>query len=118
MLKFVKNGKLVIMGGERTTLVSHLSSFSYIDADKVVGTLFQALSVIGNVVKKNWSSMTSLKDAQQVVKNGQVVGWGQVVKLAENKNIACLGFLVGSTRRELKCIQEFFHSVGFIHSKD
>ena len=37
-LKFVKNGKLVIVGGEQAMLVSHLSSFSYIDADKAEGT--------------------------------------------------------------------------------
>ena len=35
-LKFVKNGKLVTMGGEEAMLVSHLSSFSYIDVDEVV----------------------------------------------------------------------------------
>ncbi|KAI5421130.1 hypothetical protein KIW84_044827 [Lathyrus oleraceus] len=31
-LKFVKNKKLVVIGGEKALLVSHLSSFSYIDA--------------------------------------------------------------------------------------
>ena len=31
-LKFVKNGKLVIVGGEKALLVSHLSSFSYVEA--------------------------------------------------------------------------------------
>lgn len=59
----MKNRKLVIVGGEQTMLVSHLSLFSYIDDDKVVGTPFHALYVIDNVVKKNISSMTSLKDA-------------------------------------------------------
>ena len=43
-------------------LVSHLSSFSYIDADEAEGTSFQALSV-DNIVKKNKESMSSLKDA-------------------------------------------------------
>lgn len=43
--------------------------------------------------------MTSLNDAQQVVENGQYVEWGQVVKLAKNKNKAGLGFLPGLTRR-------------------
>lgn len=38
-LKFVKNYKLVIAYGEHALLVSHLSSFRYIDTDKeVVGT--------------------------------------------------------------------------------
>ena len=37
-LKFVKNGKLVIVVGEKVLLVSHLSSFSYVEADEEVGT--------------------------------------------------------------------------------
>lgn len=73
-LKFVKNGKLVIVGGEYAMLVSHLSSFSYIGVDEVVGTPFQALSIVDNIVKKNRASMTSLKDSQQVVENCQSVG--------------------------------------------
>ena len=84
-LKFVKNEKLVIMGGEHAMLVSHLSSFSYIDDDEVVGTPFQDIYVVDNVVKKNGPSMTSLKDGQKVVGNGQSVRWGQVVELDENK---------------------------------
>lgn len=39
-LKFVKNRKLVIMGGEQAMLVSYLSSFSYIDADEADETSF------------------------------------------------------------------------------
>lgn len=52
------------------------------------------------------------------MENGQSVGWGQVVELAENKNIDGLSFSTGSTRRDLKRIQELFYSAGFIHSKD
>lgn len=44
-LKFVKNGKLVIVGGEKTLLVSHLSSFTYVEAEEEVGTPFNALSI-------------------------------------------------------------------------
>ncbi|KAI5388190.1 hypothetical protein KIW84_074038 [Lathyrus oleraceus] len=36
-LKFVKNGKLVLVGGEKALLVSHLSSFSYVEAEDEVG---------------------------------------------------------------------------------
>ncbi|XP_050919131.1 uncharacterized protein LOC127136637 [Lathyrus oleraceus] len=105
-------------GCEHAILVSHLSLLLYIDADEVVGTPFQALYIINNAVKKNGESMTYLKDTRQVVENGQSVGWGQVVELAENKNIVVLGFSPGSTHKDLKCTQEVFHSVGFIHSKD
>lgn len=65
--------------------MSHLLSFSYVDDDEVVGTLFRDLSVDDNSAKKNWSSMTSFKDAQ-VVEKGQSARWGQVVKLVQNKN--------------------------------
>ena len=44
-LKFVKNKKLVVIGGEKDLLVSHLSSISYIDAKDEIGTPFQALSI-------------------------------------------------------------------------
>lgn len=83
-----------------------------------MGTWFQALSVDNNDVKKNGSSMTSLKDTQQMVENGQSSRWGQVVELVENKKKVGLGYLHGSTRRDLKQIQEVFQSVDFIHSKD
>ncbi|KAI5409968.1 hypothetical protein KIW84_055435 [Lathyrus oleraceus] len=39
-LKFVKNGKLVIVGGEKALLLSHLSYFSYVEAEDEVGTPF------------------------------------------------------------------------------
>jgi len=39
-LKFVKNGKLVIVGGEKALLVSHLSSFSYVEVEDEIGTSF------------------------------------------------------------------------------
>lgn len=116
-LKFVNNGKLENMGEEQAMLVSHLSSLSYINVDEVVGTPFQALSII-DAFKKNGASMTSSKDTQQVVDNGHFVGWDQAEELAENKNIVGLGFSPSSTRRDLKHIQEVFHSAGFIHSKD
>ncbi|XP_050889265.1 uncharacterized protein LOC127094480 [Lathyrus oleraceus] len=61
-LNFVKNGKLMIVGGEHAMLVSHLSSFSYIDANEAEGTSFQA-PYIDNIAVKNGESMSSLKDA-------------------------------------------------------
>lgn len=96
-MKFVKNGKLVIMGDEKAVLVSHLSSFSYIDVNEDDGTSFQALSLDNIAVKKNGESMSSLKDAKFVVENGQSAEWGQVVELAEDKNRVSLGFSLGVT---------------------
>lgn len=81
-LKFVQNGKLVIIYGEQVLMISKLSAFKYIDIEEdVVITRFQGLE-IENAVKiedldkevKVGTSMTSLKDAQQVVASGQTSG--------------------------------------------
>ena len=61
-LKFVKNGKLVIVGGEKALLVSHLSSFSYVEVEDEVGTLFQALSIAEE--KRVGACMSFFKDAK------------------------------------------------------
>ncbi|XP_058733281.1 uncharacterized protein LOC131604882 [Vicia villosa] len=84
-LKFISNGKLVTVDGEQALVVSHLSSFSYIDVEEAIGTQFQALSVADKNVEKNGTSISSLKDARQVVQDGSAVGWGQVLSLPDNK---------------------------------
>ncbi|KAI5442896.1 hypothetical protein KIW84_011794 [Lathyrus oleraceus] len=67
-LKFVKNGKLVIVGGEKTLLVSHLSSFTYMEDEDEVGTPFRALSIAED--KKTGAPISSFKDAQRIVEDG------------------------------------------------
>ena len=89
-LKFVKNGKLVIVGREKALLVSHLSSFSYVEAEDGVGTLFQALSIAAE--KRVGAPMSSLKDARKIVEEGNVDQWGRMVEVSDNKGITGLGF--------------------------
>ncbi|KAI5430969.1 hypothetical protein KIW84_035206 [Lathyrus oleraceus] len=79
-LKFVKNKKFVVVGGEKALLVSHLSSFSYIDAEDEVGTPFQALS-IAEPSKKGTSSFASYNDAKLAIEHGTTTGLGQMIKL-------------------------------------
>lgn len=43
--KFLKNSKLVVVGGEKALLVSQLSAFSYVEVEEEVGTPFQALPI-------------------------------------------------------------------------
>ena len=76
-LKFVKNGKLVVVGGEKALLVSHLSSFTYVEVEEEVGTSFHALS-IANEVQKTGASMSSLKDAREVVQACSTDKWCRV----------------------------------------
>ena len=99
-------------------LVSHVSSFSYIDTDEAEGTLFQALSIDNIDARKKGESMSSLKDVQSVVENGQSPRRGQIVELSENKSRTGLGFSPGATRIDLNRMQEVFHIAGFIHTKD
>ncbi|GAU46907.1 hypothetical protein TSUD_299580 [Trifolium subterraneum] len=119
-LKFVKNGKLIIVEGEQALLVSHLSTFSFIGADNVDGTQFQGLSLDDEGTKKNKGPMASLKDAQEIVQNGSSASWGQVLTLPENKFQEGLGFSPPSAKvvgpnAATKPIKDIFYSAGFIH---
>ena len=87
----MKNDKLVVVGGAKKLLVSHLSSFTYVDGEKEIRTLFQALFV-ADELKKAGSPMSSLKDAKEVVQTGNTDIWGRVVEVIENKNKAGMGF--------------------------
>ncbi|KAI5410040.1 hypothetical protein KIW84_055497 [Lathyrus oleraceus] len=115
-LKFVKNGKLVIVGEEKALLVSHLSSFSYVEVEDKVGTPFQALSIV--VEKRVGAPMSSLKYARKIVEEGIVDQWGRVVAVSDNKNRTGLGFQQGSSTTRLEDMQLNFRSGGFIHGNE
>ncbi|KAI5409937.1 hypothetical protein KIW84_055409 [Lathyrus oleraceus] len=109
-LKFVKNRKLVVVGGEMALLVSHLSSFSYIDVEDEVGTPFQALS-IAEPIKKETSSFASYKDAKLAIEHGATVGLGKMIELKDNKSRAGIGYSSGVSNT-----QGLFKSGGFIQT--
>ena len=73
-------------GGEKALLVSHLSSFSYIDAEDEVGTQFQALSIDEPIEKKS-PSFTSYRDAKLAIECGAVAGLGKMIELEDNKSL-------------------------------
>ncbi|KAI5406030.1 hypothetical protein KIW84_052694 [Lathyrus oleraceus] len=109
-LKFVKNKEFVVVGGEKALMVSHLSSFSYIDAEDEVGTPFQALS-IAEPIKKGTSSFASYKGAKLAIEHGATVGLGQMIKLEDNKSWAGIGYSSDVFNK-----QGLFKSGGFIHT--
>ncbi|KAI5447250.1 hypothetical protein KIW84_014921 [Lathyrus oleraceus] len=109
-LKFVKNKKLVVVGGEKALLVSHLSSFSYIDAEDEVGTPFQALSIVEPIEKKS-PSFASYRDAKLAIECGAVAGLGKMIELEDNKSRAGIGYSSGAFNE-----QGLFKSGGFIHA--
>ncbi|KAI5431515.1 hypothetical protein KIW84_035629 [Lathyrus oleraceus] len=90
-LKFVKNKKLVVVGGEKALLVSHLSFFSYIDAEDEVGTPLQALSIAEPIEKKS-PSFASYRDAKLAIECGAVAGLEKMIELEDNKSRASIGY--------------------------
>jgi hypothetical protein len=109
-LKFVKNKKLVVVGGEKALLVSHLSSFSYIDVEDEVGTPFQALS-IAEPSRKGLSSFVSYNDAKLAIERGATNGLGKMIKMEDNKSRAGIGYSSGVSND-----LGLFQSGGFIHT--
>ncbi|KAI5398880.1 hypothetical protein KIW84_064315 [Lathyrus oleraceus] len=109
-LKFVKNKKLVVIGGEKALLVSHLSSFSYIDAEDEFGTPFQALS-IDEPSRKGPSSFSSYNGAKLAIEHGTTTGLGQMIRLEDNKSRAGIGYSSGISNEH-----GLFQSGGFIHT--
>ena len=91
-------------------MVSHQSSFSYVDAEDEVGTPFQALSIAEE--KRFGAPMSSFKDAQKIVEDGISDQWGHMVEVIENKSRAGLGFQRGSSEIRAEDVQPSFHSGG------
>ena len=112
---------MVIICGEQALLISHLSSFSVVEADEaVVGTQFQALSI--DNIRKYEDYIDSFKDAQHVVHNGSSKAWGKIIDPPVNKNRDGLGFSVKNNKGEIlkpksafSKYQGIFHSAGYIH---
>ncbi|XP_058767703.1 uncharacterized protein LOC131641420 [Vicia villosa] len=77
MLKYPLKEKLITVYGEQTMYVCPLSSVPNIEE---ITAQFQALGVvIPEYEKKAGTSISSWKDAQQVVAQGSYEGWGRVV---------------------------------------
>ena len=108
-LKFVKNGKLVIVGGEKALLVNHLSSFSYVEAEDEVGNPFQALSITAE--KRVGAPMSSLKNTKKIVEEGNVDQWGRMVEVSDNKGRTNLGF-----QKDSSSSSSTFHNTSTTHN--
>lgn len=81
-LKFITNDKMIVIGGEEDILVSHLTSFRYIEVDgEITKTPFQSLEVV-NVMTiqhtfespKSEPSMASWQGAKAAIENGNAQG--------------------------------------------
>lgn len=122
-LKYPVDGKIVTVCGEEKYMVSHLSSFRYIEVEGEVHETpcqaFEAVQVV-NVphpeVKKPLVSMSSLKYAKAVVEAGHPVGWGRVLDLPPKFDKLGLGYpphKSSAAAKAKKTVQ--FTSASFIH---
>src|ERR1044072_5947051 len=119
-LKFTVNGKLVTIIGEQALLISHLSSFSFITANDIEGTHLPGYPLEDESTSKSRSSISSYKEAAQIVKDGNAAGWGQVIKPVNNETKAGLGFAPAFPKDKqrdeaLRPIREVFHSGGLLN---
>jgi hypothetical protein len=119
-LKFVREGKLVIVNGEEALLVSHLSGFSYIGADIEDGTAFQGLSIEERSSEKARAPMKTAKDAQKVMQGEEALHWGRLLQLAEGQKKGGLGCTPSTKRSKpdvvYKPITDVFLGAGFINA--
>ncbi|GAU49857.1 hypothetical protein TSUD_374390 [Trifolium subterraneum] len=119
-LKFVREGKLVIVNGEEALLVSHLSTFSYIGADVEDGTAFQGLSIEEGSSEKAKAPMKSVKDAQKVIQGDEASHWGRLLQSAENKKKEGLGCTPSTKLSKSNVIRkpfaDIFRGAGFINA--
>lgn len=98
-MKFSSGSKIVTMCGEEEYMVSHLTSYQYIEVEgEVHETQFQAFEAV-QMIKTSRSkdkrlavSMSSFKDAIAVVENAHPEGWGHVLDLPFKYDKLGIGF--------------------------
>ncbi|XP_050890371.1 uncharacterized protein LOC127095771 [Lathyrus oleraceus] len=129
-MKFVMDNQLIIISGEEDFMVSHLSSFRYIEANEdALETSFQALEIANatfvemkDPVGKACSSFASLKSTKSSIEGGNPEGWGHLIDVREKHDRFGLGYVPSAAKgawvpakENTRSIQEVFLNTGFIH---
>lgn len=122
-LKYPIGGKIVTVCGEEEYVVSHLSTFRYVEIEGEVHETqcqaFEAVQVVNIPYpeeKKSLVSMSSWKDAKAVVEAGHPVGWGRVLDLPPKFDKLGLGYAPYKTNPDSSAQSTVkFTSAGFIH---
>jgi hypothetical protein len=128
-MKFVIDDKLVIVSGEEDIMVSHLSSFSYIEADEdALETSFQALEIANTVLMeveepkgKGIPSFSSWTKARSTIKEGSPEGRGDVIDVKPKLDRYGLGYKPTNAKKGAstsikgrpKTIQKVFVNAGY-----
>ncbi|KAI5402474.1 hypothetical protein KIW84_050191 [Lathyrus oleraceus] len=111
-LKYELEGQIVTVCGEEDIFVSHLSTFKYVEMD---GEMHQMLcqgfettninevapeAVFSPEFEKVGTSISSYKQAVEVVKAGNAQGWGKFVEPVIKEDKFGLGYAPGSQKNE------------------
>jgi hypothetical protein len=129
-LKFITGDKMIVVSGQEDMMVSHLSSFRYIEADEeAIEVPFQALEIASVTTlkikrKKGGLAMTSWKAMKEALEEGVPLGWGKVPEVCEKKDRFGLGYrpttkgMLGAAQKKMGTLQEIFRSAGFNYEGD
>ncbi|KAI5408748.1 hypothetical protein KIW84_054545 [Lathyrus oleraceus] len=124
-LKYVWNGQIVTVCGEEDILVSHLSSFKYVEVDSEIHeTLCQefetvALERVAFGDQKNpGASMASYKQAKEVVDSGRAEGWGKMVDLPIKEDKFGIGYQPLQAEQGMQTGPSTFTSAGLMNHSD
>jgi hypothetical protein len=125
-LKFLVDDKLVIVSGEEDALVSHLSSFRYIEIEEgALETQFQALEIaavtmMSPVLKgqESKTSVTSWRNLKEAMKSGGLpAGWGSLVVIPQKKYRHGVGYQPTKGKQRdhgiTSSLGDVFESAGF-----
>lgn len=115
--------KIVIVCGEEVYMVSHMSTFRYVEVEgEVHETPFQAFEAVQMInipypkVKKPEVSMSSLKDVKEIIEASHQEGRGRVLDLPSKFNKLGLGYVPHETNSGSKTQNTVkFSSAGFIN---
>ncbi|XP_050890447.1 uncharacterized protein LOC127095858 [Lathyrus oleraceus] len=128
-LKFITNDKMIVIGGEEDILVSHLTSFRYIEVDgEITETPFQSLEVVNMMAvqktletPKSGPSMASWQGAKAVIESENAQDWGKVVEVNQKRDKFGLGYDPSSIEasnqhdgEQIPPVKETFISAGHI----
>ncbi|KAK2428440.1 hypothetical protein QL285_026962 [Trifolium repens] len=141
-LKFIVDDKLVIVSGEEDALVSHLSSFRYVETEEgVLETQFQALEIatvtvvdqeeedvlaaqfrtmkiatVSQADQKSRASITYWRGLKKAMEEGTLKGWGQLVYPHEKKDLLGVGYQPSKGKQKIfdfnTPLEEVFVSAG------
>lgn len=107
-LKFASQDCMITVNGEEDMLISHLTSFRYIEAsEESIEIPFQALEIANAVhvgkkvpISADNPSFVSLKSAKLSLQDGKLDTWGNLVHVIEKKDKCGLGYILSQSKKE------------------